>query len=159
MKKIIIAAIAQNGIIGSDSFLPWKLKEEMDHFKETTIGFPVIIGRKTFESLRKPLKDRLNIVISSKFNKKDQSNNVIYFPSISSAYHFLRTRNYKTVFIAGGESIYQSTINHANEMILSFLKFEVKGDKLFPKINFKNWILINETIYEEFIVKHFARRK
>ena len=159
MKKIIISAISQNGIIGSSYFLPWNLKEEMEHFKKTTVGFPIIIGRKTFESLRKPLKDRLNLVISTKFNKTDKSKNIIYFPSISSAYYFLRTRKYETVFIAGGESIYKSTIKHADEMILSFLKFEVKGDKFFPCINYKNWILFNETEFVEFIVKHYVRRK
>ncbi len=69
MKVIIISAVAENGIIGrSNGDMPWHIKEEFQHFKNTTLGFPIIMGRKTFETLGKPLKGRENIVITKDVN-------------------------------------------------------------------------------------------
>ena len=69
MRKIIISAVARNGVIGrSNGEMPWHVKEEFQHFKNTTFGFPIIMGRKTFETLGKPLKGRLNVVITRKAN-------------------------------------------------------------------------------------------
>ena len=66
MKIIIISAVARNGVIGrSSGEMPWQIKEEFQHFKNTTFGFPIIMGRKTFETLKTPLKGRLNVVVSA----------------------------------------------------------------------------------------------
>ena len=80
MKKVIISAVAKNGIIGrSNGEMPWHVKEEFQHFKTTTLGFPIIMGRKSFDSLGKPLKGRLNVVITNNKNLKLPYNEVKIF--------------------------------------------------------------------------------
>ena len=84
MKIIIISAIAQNGVIGrSNGEMPWHVKEEFQHFKKTTLGFPILMGRKTFETLGKPLKGRENILITSDDNYRCEFEEVKIVQSLS----------------------------------------------------------------------------
>ncbi len=159
MKKIIIAAISSNGIIGSNNKIPWNIKEELHHFKNTTTGFPIIMGRKTFESLRKPLANRLSIIISKNGKYKVQNKNALVFSSLGNAYKYLRKENYSKVFICGGTSIYNIAIRNADEMIISFMKFEAEGDKKFPKINSRHWKVYKKEEYGNFVVHYFRRIK
>ena len=159
MKKIIIAAISKNGIIGNKNKIPWHNKEELRHFKETTTGFPIIMGRKTFESIRKPLANRLSIIISKKNGYKTKFNNVLVFPSLGKAYSYLRKENYSKVFICGGTSIYNIAIRNADEMIISIMNFETEGDKKFPKINNKRWKVYKKEKHNDFTVHYFKRIK
>lgn len=157
LKRIIIAAVSNNGIIGLDNKVPWKDKEELDHFKETTSGYPVIFGRKTFESIGKPLSNRLNIVISSQSIAKKQSD-ILYFDSVRNAYTFLRKNKYKKVFICGGAQIYKNTIKHADEMLISQMSFNAKGDAKFPQINLKLWKIESRKTYENFTLIKYTRK-
>ena len=79
MKKIIIAAVSENCVIGKDGKIPWHSENELSHFKRTTINFPVLMGRKTFESLGNPLSDRANIVLSKKSDFSVNDENVFIF--------------------------------------------------------------------------------
>lgn len=88
MQKIIVAAVAQNGVIGSDGTIPWHSREDMQYFKSLTMGSPIIMGRKTYESLGKPLKGRLNIVISR--HMKSASEDLLVFDSLQKAYDYCR---------------------------------------------------------------------
>ncbi|MGE5811926.1 MAG: dihydrofolate reductase, partial [Ignavibacteria bacterium] len=92
MLKIIIAAVAQNGVIGrSTGEMPWHSKEEFQHFKNTTIGFPVIMGRKTFESLGGPLKGRLNIILTREVKFTSHTEEQIkVLSSLDEAYDFCK---------------------------------------------------------------------
>ncbi len=159
MKKIIIAAISSNGIIGSNNKIPWNIKEELLHFKNTTTGFPIIMGRKTFESLRKPLANRLSIIISKNGKYKVHNKSALVFSSLGNAYKYLRKENYSKVFICGGTSIYNIAIRNADEMIISFLKFEAEGDRKFPKINYRLWKVYRKEEYGNFVVHYFRRIK
>lgn len=158
MKKIIIAAVSQNNVIGSKGSMPWHSKEEFKHFKSTTTGYPVIMGRNTFESFGKPLKNRLNIIITRNPQKKYEFEELKYFSNLKEAYKFCASGNYEKIFIIGGGEIYKSEINEMDELIISVMKFEVEGDTFFPEISKDIWEVaaIKETA--EFTVYYYSRK-
>ena len=157
LKRIIIAAVSANGIIGDKNHVPWKVKEELKHFKATTTGYPVIFGRKTFESIGTPLSNRLNIVITSQTKIFDQRN-VLSFDSVKKAYNYLRKKQFEIVFICGGSQIYSNTIKHAEEMLISHMIFDVEGDKKFPQINPKLWKITYKKTYDKFTLIKYSRK-
>ena len=159
MKIIIISAIAQNGVIGKSSGeMPWHEKEEFQHFKETTFGFPVIMGRKTFETLGKPLKGRENIVVTRNDNFKIDYEGTKVIHSLQEAIEYCKSKNSEKAFIIGGGQIYKQAVSFADEMILSFMKFEADGDVKFPEINYNDWKVISTEDREKFVIKRFVRK-
>ncbi len=159
MLKIIIAAVAQNGVIGrSTGEMPWHSREEFQHFKNTTIGFPVIMGRKTFESLGGPLKGRLNIILTKEM--KFTSYNEEYIKVLSSlkeAYDFCEENKFVKIFIIGGGQIFPEAIKSADELIISFMKFNAEGDVYFPEINQKDWKEKSREDRSEFEIVYYKR--
>ena len=159
MRIIIISAIAQNGVIGkSNGEMPWHEKEEFQHFKQTTFGFPVIMGRKTFETLGKPLKGRENIVVTRNENFKLDFEGTKVINSLKDAVEYCRLKNSEKAFIIGGGEIYNQALLFADEMILSFMKFEVEGDVKFPHINYNSWKVVSKEDREKFEIKRFVRK-
>ncbi len=159
MRIIIISAIAQNGVIGkSNGEMPWHVKEEFQHFKNTTLGFPIIMGRKTFETLGKPLKGRENIIVTGNRDYKiDFEATKICF-SFEDALKYCDSQNSEKAFIIGGGQIYKQAVSFADEMILSFMKFEAGGDVKFPEINYDEWQLVSSEDREKFEIKRFNRK-
>lgn len=136
----LIVAIAQNGVIGKSSGeMSWHVSEEFKHFKETTKGFPVIMGRKTFETLGKPLKERLNIVLTKNPEYRTSFDDVLIFTSLNEAINFCKTKNFEKIFIIGGAEIYKLAIPIVDEMIISRMKFSAEGDVLFPEFDQTKW--------------------
>lgn len=159
MKIIIIAAIAKNGVIGKASGeMPWHIKEEFRHFKETTSGSPVIMGRKTFQTLGKPLKNRLNIIISTNPPSAIHTEDVLYFTSIIEALKYCSIRDYEKVFIIGGGKIYSQTISIADEMILSYMKFDADGEVKFPDFNIQDWETVKVEERELFTIFYYRKK-
>jgi len=159
MLKIIIAAVAQNGVIGrSSGEMPWHSSEEFQHFKNTTLGFPIIMGRKTFESLEGPLKGRLNIILTRKKNLKYIEEEIKVLSSLNEAYNYCRENNYKKIFIIGGGQIFPEAIQTADEMIISIMKFNAEGDVYFPEINPEEWEEVSRDDRSEFEIVHYVRR-
>jgi dihydrofolate reductase len=133
---IIIAAMAENRVIGRDNRLPWAVREDMLHFKELTTGFPCIMGRKTWESLpRRPLPKRPNLIISASMTEDPDGARV--FPSIPEAIGFCAA--YPKVFICGGASIYREALPYANKMELTVIHGHYEGDAFFPEIDPGVW--------------------
>ena len=157
MEKIIIAALAKNNVIGKDGGIPWHSKEELQYFKNTTMGFPIIMGRKTFESIGKPLKGRLNIVLSSNRELKYEYENVIVFTGLTEAYNYCEKEKYDKVFIIGGGKIYQTAIETADVLQLTYMNLDVAGDTYFPEIDLKRWKTESIQKYNEFEVHRFIR--
>ena len=158
MKIIIIAAIAQNGVIGkANGEMPWHVKEEFQHFKQTTLGSVVIMGRKTFETLGKPLKGRENIIVTRNNNFKVDFDDIKIIHSLKESISYCNSKNYEKVFIIGGGEIYRQAILLADEMILSFMKFEAEGDVIFPEIKLDIWQLISTEDMEKFEIKRYVR--
>lgn len=158
MRIIIISAIAQNRVIGrSNGEMPWHIKEEFQHFKNTTLGFPVIMGRKTFKALGKPLKQRLNIVITKNKGLRFEFDDVKKFHSLNEAIEYCRTLESEKIFIIGGGDVYKQAIKIANEMILSFLDFEAEGDVYFPRIEEKIWRITSREKRDQFEIVFYIR--
>lgn len=157
MKKIIIVAIAENNVIGkANGEMPWHVKEEFKHFKDTTFGYPVIMGRKTFETLGKPLKGRLNIVITRNKNYSVNFDEVLIFDSLEKAFNYCEKNNYEKIFVIGGGEIYSQAINLVDEMIISRMKFKAEGEVKFPTITETDWKvekIMDRELFEVFIYR------
>ena len=120
MRKIIISAVAKNEVIGKETGeLPWHISEEFKHFKETTLGSPIIMGRKSFDALGKPLPKRENIVVSRNIGLVYPFPKVKIFNSLEQAFNYCEDKNYEKVFVIGGGQIYAQAIDFVAEMILS----------------------------------------
>ncbi|MEK6553442.1 MAG: dihydrofolate reductase [Bacteroidota bacterium] len=159
MEKIIIAAISKNNVIGLDGKVPWHSKEELQHFKQTTMSFPVIMGRKTWEAIAKPLKGRLNVVITRNQSFSTQFHEVIVFQSLQLAFSYFSTSIYKKVFIIGGGEIFSEAIDKVDSLILSEMNFETEGDTFFPEIDGTKWVLDTNELFTDFTVHHYIRKQ
>ena len=156
----LIVAIAKNGVIGkSNGEMSWHIKEEFQHFKKTTLGFPVIMGRKTYETLGKPLKGRLNIVVTRNKFYKTGFEEVVIKPSLQGAVKFCEESNPEKIFIIGGGEIYKQAISFVDEMIITFMKFDAEGEVLFPKINENEWSIDKLRDEELFEIFKYIRKK
>ncbi len=160
MKKIIIAAVAKNGVIGrSNGEMPWHSKEEFAHFKQTTFGFPVIMGRKTFDTLGKPLKGRLNIVITRSKDVNYDFDEVKIFNTLKTAYDYCERAGTEKIFVIGGGEIYKQAMKDADEMIISIMDFDAEGDVFFPEIDKDDWNIIGRDKRGGFEILTYVRKK
>jgi len=145
MKISIIVATARNGVIGKNNQLPWHLPQDLKYFRAKTTGKPVIMGRKTFESIGKPLPNRTNIVITRNTSwMSDQvlvANNVI--DAIDKAKKVLsqQDNNEREVMIIGGAEIYKTALALADRVYLTYIDRDVEGDAWFPLLDNADWAL------------------
>jgi dihydrofolate reductase len=139
MDIIIIAAMAANRVIGRDNSLPWSLPEDLYHFKETTLGHALIMGRKTYESLGHPLPGRMNVVISR--NKNLQIPGCLVASELKQA--LALCKNHEKIFIIGGGQIFRLGLSVANTLILTVLDREVSGNVTFPDFSEKGFTEIS----------------
>lgn len=138
----IIVAIAENGVIGDKNALLWNIKEDMRRFRTTTTGHPVIMGRKTFESIGRPLPKRTNVVITrgdSTFEGCEVAHSleeaIAMFPQEEE------------IFIIGGAQIYAQSLSFADKLYLTIVHRDYEGDTSFPKFDMSEW---REVAREEF---------
>lgn len=124
----LIAAVARNGAIGKDNTLLWRLPEDLKFFKRTTLGCPVIMGRKTWDSIGRALPGRRNIVITR--NPAWQAEGAEAFHDLESA--LAATGNAEKVFVIGGGELYSQALPKANELILTEIDADFTGDTFFP---------------------------
>ncbi|MBI2651863.1 type 3 dihydrofolate reductase [Candidatus Woesearchaeota archaeon] len=131
----LIAAMGKNRIIGKNNSLPWRLPEDMKRFKQLTLGKPVVMGRKTFESIGKPLPNRTNIIITHDKNYKAEGCIIVH--SVKEA---LKTaEGNKEVMIIGGEKIFREFLPIADRMYLTFIDEDFEGDAYFPEYDKEEW--------------------
>ena len=142
MKVNIIAAIGTNNEIGLNNQLLWKSKSELEHFKALTLGKPIIMGRKTFESLPGILPDRLHIVISSNFKELTKTAistpNLLYACDLNTTLTCLSVFGHEEVFIIGGASIFEQAMPLADELHISYMDWTGEADTYFPVIG-REW--------------------
>jgi len=130
----LIVAASTNNAIGKNNDLLWHLPQDMQFFKQTTWGMPVIMGRKTFESLKgNPLNGRLNIVLTKQ--KNFEAKEAIVVENLEDALFVAQQHLYKQVFIIGGGDIYKQTIKKADTIYLTRVHTMIDGDVFFPEIN------------------------
>jgi len=135
----IIAAISKNRVIGNDGRLPWSLPADLAYFKKVTSGHPVIMGRKTFESLPKPLLGRENIIITKNKNYNFKAGLVLH--SIAEANEFCVD---KKAFVIGGSQIYRQFFPYTDRLYITFIDRIFNGDCFFPEIDPRIWRLISK---------------
>lgn len=156
MKLIAIAAIGENRVIGNGPDIPWHIPEDFKFFKEHTLGHPIVMGRKTFESIGKPLPNRKNFIFTR--DKTWWSMGVNAITSKRELLFELHKTNHQNVFIIGGAEIYNLFLPQCDELILSHIKGEHSGDIFFPEYEdkFEESEILKE--HEKFVAKKYVRK-
>ena len=137
-KFSIIVAMSENYVIGLNNSLPWHLSDDLKRFKEITTGHQIVMGRKTYESIGKPLPNRDNFVLTR--NAKLQIDGINVIKSLND----IPSSDKKTFIIGGGE-IYAQLINSCDELLVTKIHCEIDGDAYFPIIDLSVWSLINQS--------------
>ena len=129
----LIAAMTPHRVIGKDNQLPWKMPADLAHFKHLTLNKPVIMGRKTYESIGQVLPDRHNIIITRNTDLKIPKAEI--FTDLTLAFQTLSKQNIPEIFVIGGEAIYTLALPHAHKLYLTFIDATITGDAFFPDFN------------------------
>ncbi len=135
MELILIAAVAENGIIGNEGRLPWNIPEDLQRFRQLTSGHPIIMGRKTYESIGRPLPQRRNLVLSRSSNFHPVG--VEVFPSLEAALSVVASED--IVYVIGGQQIYEAALPLAHGLELTEVHQSVVGDAFFPQFDKQQW--------------------
>ncbi len=136
----IIAAIAENGVIGNAGKIPWKLSDDFKHFKQTTMGHPMIMGRKTLESLPGILRDRHHIVITRQNEYRIDHPQVTVTHSLKEALDIAgNLPGGEEIFITGGAEIYREAMDVADRAYITFVHAKIQGDTVFPILPMEQW--------------------
>ena len=136
MKISLIVAMATNRAIGLDNKMPWHLSADLKKFKAITMGSPIVMGRKTYESIGRPLPGRSNIIISR--NLDYQQTDCLVFNDIKTAIT-TSSKDAEEIFIIGGAELYKATLPLADNLYLTLINQDFDGDTFFPEIDFKAW--------------------
>lgn len=136
----VVCALAENGTIGRDNQLPWRLPSDLKRFRELTWGHHLIMGRKTYESIGRPLPGRTTIVLSRSPSSKIDSVQVV--PHLAAALDL--AADDEEVFIVGGRSVYEAALRIADRLYLTHVAAEVEGDITFPPLDWREWTLVAE---------------
>jgi len=147
----ILAAVAKNGVIGKNNALPWYLPADLKHFKSLTMGHPIIMGRKTYDSIGRPLPGRTNIVITTQTDFQPPGVTVVH--SLEEVLSLEKSNDMSTqngeYFIIGGAALYRQTIALSQRMYLTEIQHAFDGDTYFPEYDSNEW-------YEISRERHFA---
>ncbi|MBW8183401.1 type 3 dihydrofolate reductase [Shewanella nanhaiensis] len=142
MKIALIAAMANNRVIGKDNQMPWHLPEDLRHFKAMTLGKPIVMGRKTFDSIGRPLPGRHNIVISRQEGLKIEGVTCVnsFDAAVSAA------GDIEELVVIGGGQLYSATLALADKLYLTEINLDVDGDTHFPSWDDGSWLLLDEDV-------------
>ncbi|MCL2874875.1 MAG: dihydrofolate reductase [Betaproteobacteria bacterium] len=140
---VLIAAVARNGVIGRDNALPWRLKADLAHFRAVTMGYPVLMGRKTWESLAKPLPGRRNLVLTRQSGFRPQGAEV--FASVEEALAALEGA--ARVFVIGGTEIYRTLLHKTDILLLTEVAADVAGDAHLPDFDRTHFQEVSRTTH------------
>jgi dihydrofolate reductase len=138
---VLVAAIAENGVIGRDGRLPWRLRSDLGHFRDLTLGHPVVMGRKTYGAIGKPLSGRTNIVVTR--DPAFTAPGVVATPSLDAALAVARgdawRRGVAEIMVIGGADLYGQTIERAVRLEVTRVHARPEGDSVFPRIDPEHW--------------------
>jgi dihydrofolate reductase len=138
MELAIVVAIADNNVIGKDNQLIWYMPQDLKHFKSITMGFPIIMGRKTYESIGKPLPGRTSIVVTRQTDYLAKG--CVVVQSITEAIAKAEEHNQEKAFVIGGAEIYQQAMDVCDTIYLTRIRHSFEGDTFFPEIDLNHWI-------------------
>ena len=141
MTLVLVAAVAENNVIGNKGKLPWRLRSDLRHFRAVTLDKPVVMGRKTYQSIGKPLDRRTNIVITR--DRKFAPEGVVTAPSFKAAMEIARKdaaqRGADEIVVIGGGAVYAEAMPYADRLEITQVKAAPQGDAFFPPIDPKIW--------------------
>lgn len=137
----LVVAASTNNVIGKDNRLVWSLPDDMKHFKNVTWGMPVVMGRKTFESFKRPLPGRKNIVLSNQKGLKIDG--AIVLNSMKDVAFMVKEADVKELMVIGGGEIYKMYYPKANRIYMTRVDTVIEGDTYFPVIEEKEWKLVS----------------
>jgi len=143
MRLSLLAALSQNRVIGQGGGLPWHLPDELRMLKRLTMGHCLLMGRKTYESIGRPLPGRTSIVISRNPDY-DPHPEVVVVPSLEAALSAARSRDESEAFVFGGEAIYALALPRAERLYLTRVHATLEGDAFFPEVDEGDWIVASE---------------
>jgi dihydrofolate reductase len=160
MKINLIAAVGRNNEMGLDNKLLWHIPEDLKRFKKITEGKPVIMGRKTYESIGKPLPNRKNIILSSQKQKKFTGDVVITNNTTSAMTHAQLTRA-DEVFVIGGAGVYKEFLPQADQIYLTIVHSEFQADTFFPELDMRQWEIASEedVFTKEYILTNYVYKR
>jgi dihydrofolate reductase len=145
---VLLAAVSANGVIGRDNGLPWRLKSDMQYFRSLTMGKPVVMGRKTYQSISRPLPGRTTIVVSG--DAAFAAPGILVAPNLDAALAAARgdalRRGANAIIVAGGGEIYRQAMPLATQLCITEVHKHVDGDARFPAIDLESW---RETVRSE----------
>ena len=141
MKISLIVAVASNGVIGHNGQMPWHLSADLKRFKQITMGKPIIMGRKTFESIGKALPGRTNIIISH--NRAYQQPDCLMCHDLESAL-LIGCKESNEVFVIGGSALFAATLPYATTLHLTEIHQEFVGDTYFPEWDRTKWTVVSQ---------------
>tara|TARA_Y100000022_G_C13141473_1_gene325166 strand:- start:111 stop:614 length:504 start_codon:yes stop_codon:yes gene_type:complete len=145
-----VVALSNNNVIGVNNDLPWNLKKDLAHFKNYTTNKIILMGRKTYESIGRPLPNRINFVVSSTLKNIEGAH---VFKSTKEA--LLKAKNlcdeadYKEIVIIGGGYLFRETLEIANKLVLTRVNCDIDGDVYYPEIDLENWKEISSEVYKK----------
>lgn len=142
----IVAALGNNNALGKDNQLLWRLPKDLKHFKALTENHPIVMGRKTYESIGKALPNRTNIVVSRKENWFQEG--ILIVSTLKEALKFAKKID-ENIFVIGGGEIYKQTIDLADKLEITQVKGDFEADTFFPKIDPKIWQMTDEQCHEQ----------
>ena len=146
MKISMIAAMAHDRVIGKDNQMPWHMPADLAHFKRVTLGKPVLMGRKTFESIGRPLPGRRNMVISR--NPGYQADGIEVVGSVEAALALLADNEVAEVMVIGGGHLYAELLPKADCLYLTRIELEVEGDTRFPAFADEQWQCVEREVHQ-----------
>lgn len=145
MTLSIIVAVSKNHAIGKDNQLPWHLPADLQYFKRVTMGKPIIMGRKTYESIGRPLPGRLNIVVSRQLSWSATGVEVV--SSLAAAVALAEQHEAAEVMLIGGAQMYKAGLELADTLYLTKVDVEVDGDAFFPPIDNQSWVEVSRSAH------------
>lgn len=156
MAITIIAALDENRVVGNKNKMPWHISEDFKHFKSTTLNHPIIMGRKTFESIgSKPLPKRPHVIVSRTL---PETQNIDVTRSLEDAIQQAQTYN-ENIFICGGVEIYKQALPLSDHMILSHVEGSHEGDAYFPEFDETEWHITKKDVRDGFTIVYYERKK
>ncbi len=156
VRYALVAAVARNGVIGREGGMPWHLPEDLNHFKQTTTGHPVVMGRRTYESIAAhldgPLPDRHSVVLSTGALDLPAGAEVVgsVEEARRAAEEAAERMGVETVYVVGGATVYEQFLPHASRLVLTELDEAYEGDTVFPAYDEERWTEVERESHDGF---------
>lgn len=145
-KVVLIVAMARNRVIGKDGALPWRLPEDLKRFRSLTMGHPIVMGRKTYDSIGKPLPGRTNIVMSRRAGGVPDG--VVLVSSLEDAFKAAEATGADEACVTGGAEIYALALPYAHTLHYTCVHMDAEGDTLFPVFDQDEWTEVSSQRFE-----------